>query len=602
MKKSNKCHISTNKQNVTYELINLNCRENQINFKNEIDCETCPIGKYLKIDGDYKECNYCPNGEYSNKENSPNCQKCNDIMKKIAYYEPESSKKFVKEVEIIEEGGYISVIYTKINEKSLSYISISIDNLSKDQNIISGETKIPIEIGKHIIKIKSENIIIDKIIIANTNEGGGYECSECPINMKIKDKDGNILCQECEPGFELQGEKCVKCKDNFIKTSSSNNEKCSECPFFTKSNENNTICVPYEVLNYKTYMQKYYLGGYDVFLNNLCKFTQNLCIKTLYGPIKDKQKNLYFISYKEPQIFQSSDFSYTYYSKKNSNVPSYIYLLKKNKENNDKILINLGNRINSIKPFKYENNRGLLFHYSNGDSCNETHNYETYLLLKCKKESNNNDYGMMNFRAPILVKSEQCQYYFEWDSKAGCPICLSNEIEYLSTKCDNYTRYKYFSENDNCIIHNTTGLKGDFIEVNSDNLIINKNDANVFINYGFDLKNFENIKEDYQDVFYVDTLKLFENCTIYEDYDDNVKKIVLIIAIIWVICLIFCIIFFLKYRKVKGDYMRLQEESVDSNHNNNIGTNNNVIGLSNETAQNNNVNEEKLDKSMDEKE
>ena len=171
MKKSNKCHISTNKQNVTYELINLNCRENQIEFKNEMDCETCPIGKYLKIDGEYKECNYCPNGEYSNQENSENCQKCNDIMKKIAYYEPDSSKKFVKEVEIIEEGGYISVIYSKINEKSLSYISISIDNLSKDQNIISGETKIPIEIGKHIIKIKSENIIIDKIIIANSNPG-----------------------------------------------------------------------------------------------------------------------------------------------------------------------------------------------------------------------------------------------------------------------------------------------------------------------------------------------------------------------------------------------------------------------------------------------
>ena len=598
--KSNACNINTNKQNISYELINANCRENNQDFPNEIECEICPIGKYLKINGEFKECNYCENGEFSNKENSDSCQKCNDIIKKVAYFEPESSKKFTKEIEIVEEVGFISLIYSKINPNSLSFISISIDNLSKDQNIISEITKIPIEMGKHTIKIKSENTIIDKIIISNSNEGGGYECSECPENMKIKDENGNILCQECQPGFELIGEKCVKCKENFIKISSSNNEKCIECPLFTKANENNTICVPFEVFNYKKHMQKYYLGGYDLFLDNLCKFTQNLCYKTLYGPIKDKEKNLFFISYKQPQIFQSNDFSYTFYNKKNSNVPAYVFLLKKNHDSNEKTLINLGNKINNIKTFKFENNRGLLFHYINGDLCNETNNYETYLLLKCKKESNNNNYAM-NFRAPILIKSEQCKFYFEWDSKAGCPICLSNEINYLFTNCINYTRYKYFSENDNCIIQNTTGLKGDLIEIDNENLLINKSDSNILINYGFDLKNYENLKENFEDAFYVHNVKLFENCTIYEDYDDNIKRIVIIVVIIWVICLIVCVIFFLKYRKIKGDYMKLQEEPIETNHNNFNLNNNNSIGLSNDNKKNINLNEEKLDKSIDEK-
>ena len=587
--KSNKCSVETNKQNVSYELINENCRENNVDFEKEIECEKCPIGKVLKINGNYKECDYCENGTFNNKENANECVKCNDIIKKIAYFEPNSSKKFTKEIEIIEEIGFISIIFSKINQNSFSFISISIDNLSKDQNIISEITKIPIEIGKHTIKIKSENILIDKIIITNSNEGGGYECSECPNNMKIKDENGNILCQECQPGFELINEKCVKCKENYIKNSYSNDEKCSECPNFTFSNENHTICVPFDVLNNKFHMQKFYLGNFDYFLNNLCKFTQNLCINSLYGPIKDKEKNLYYISYKQPQIFQSNDFSYNFYNKKNINISSYVYLLKKNNENNEKTLINLGNKINSIKTFKFNNNRGLLFHYVNGDFCNETNNFETFLLLKCKKESNN-----LNFRAPILIKSDQCKFYFEWDSKAACPICLSNEINYLSTNCINYTRYKYFSENNFCIIQNTTGLKGDLIEIDND---FNQNE--ILLNFGIEINNNNETKEDFNDVFYVQNLKYFENCTIYEDYDDNVKRIVLIVIIIWVICLIICIIFFFKYRKIKGDYMKLQEEPIETNNNNiNLNINNNSIGLS---KNNNNNNEEKLDKSIDEK-
>ena len=592
--KSNKCSIETNKQNVSYELINKNCREINVDFINETECEKCPIGKYLKINGNYKECNYCENGTFSNEENSISCKKCNNIIKKIAYFVPESSKKFIKEIEIIDEIGFISIIFSKINQNSLSFISIIVDNLSKDQNIISEITKIPLEIGKHTIKIKSENILIDKIIITNTNEGGGFECSECPQNMKIKDENGNFLCQECQPGFELIEEKCVKCKENFIKNSYSNFEKCSECPFFTNSNENHTFCVPFDVFNYKSHMQKFYLGNYDFFLNNLCKFTQNLCINSLYGPIKDKQKNLYYISYKQPQIFQSNDFSYTFYNKKNSKIPAYVFLLTKNNENNEKTLINLGNKINKIKTFKFNNNRGLLFHYTNGDSCNETNNYETFLLLKCKKESNNNNFSM-NFRAPILIKSDQCKFYFEWDSKAACPICLSNEIEYLSTNCINYTRYKYYSENNFCVIQNTTGLKGDLIEIDNENVQINQNDSEILNNFGIEINN--EINEDFNDVFYVQNMKYFENCTIYEDYDDNVKRIVLIVVIIWVICLIICVIFFFKYRKIKGDYMKLQEEPIETN-NNNINLNNNSIGLS---KNNNNNNEEKLDKSIDEK-
>ena len=132
------------------------------------------------------------------------------------------------------------------------------------------------------------------------------------------------------------------------------------------------------------------------------------------------------------------------------------------------------------------------------------------------------------------------------------------------------------------------------IEIDNENF----NQNEILLNFGIEINNNNETKEDFNDVFYVQNLKYFENCTIYEDYDDNVKRIVLIVVIIWVICLIICVIFFFKYRKIKGDYMKLQEEPIETNNNNiNLNINNNSIGLS----KNNNNNEEKLDKSIDEK-
>jgi hypothetical protein len=316
--------------------------------------------------------------------------------------------------------------------------------------------------------------------------------------------------------------------------------------------------------------------------------TQNLCYSSLYGPIRDKENNLYFISYKSPKIFYSNDFSYTINDKKNKNIPSYIFsLTKSNKNTNEKLLNNLGNKIESIKVVKENEIRGVIIKYENGDDCEYINGkkIESYLFLKCSKDSLNND-NILNYRAPTLIKKDKCEYYFEWDGKAGCPICLSNEVNTMATPCREGSRYKYYSENLNCIISNTTNLYGNNIEFSHESLILNEYDEKIGTIYNITFEKNKG-KDNLVNVFYVEGRKIDENCTIYEDYDSNIQYILIAIPIIYVIVLLLYIYICCKYRRIKGDYHRLVEDPVDLPQSQ---TNNQVIEMEQKEK-----NEEKLD-------
>ena len=589
------CNIKNNKQEVSYELIKDNCIE--VNKKNNtfINCLNCLPGQFLnKINENYSKCDYCSENTYSIDGKS--CLKCDGNLTKISYFDAERQKKFNKEIEIINEKGELKIKYKKINQNLTSTIYLIIDNIPYSKEIKSEESII-LDSGKHDIKINSANIYIEKISITNTNEkGGGFYCEKCPNNLKIKDSEGNIICNECRPGFELniQKEQCVKCEDNTIKINYGNEEKCKKCPEFTKANEDRTECVIYNVLTQKSIMQKYVISNYENVQISLCKMTQNLCYSSLYGPIRDKENNLYFISYKSPKIFYSNDFSYTINDKKNKNIPSYIFsLTKSNKNTNEKLLNNLGNKISSIKVVKEERIRGVIIKYENGDDCiyDINRKMESYLFLKCSKDSLNND-NILNYRAPTLIKRDKCDYFFEWDGKAGCPICLSNEATIIATPCKEGSRYLYYSENFNCIISNTTNLYGNNIEFSSENLILNEKDEKIAKIYNITIEKKKNLN--LENVFYVEGKKIDENCTIYEDYDSNIQYILIAIPIIYVIVLIIYIYICCKYRRIKGDYHRLVEDPIEQSQSHN---NNEVIDVENKDKK-----EEEKEENIEEKE
>ena len=593
----NKCNVNNNKQEVSYKLIKDNCIEVNKKDNSFINCLNCLPGQFLnKINDNYSQCDYCRGNSYSIDGKS--CIQCEGNLNKISYYNAERQKKFNKEIEIINENGELSIKYKKINPNLKSNIYLIIDNIAYSKEIKSEESII-LDKGKHDIKINSDNIYIEKISITNTNEeGGGFYCEKCPEKLMIKNLDGKIICKECNPGFELNEQKgdCVKCEENTIKINYGNEEKCKKCPEFTKANEDRTECVIYNVLTQKSIMQKYVISNYENVQISLCKMTQNLCYSSLYGPIRDKENNLYFISYKTPKIFFSNDFSYTINEKSNKNIPSYIFSLTKNNKNtNEKLLNNLGNKISSIKVVKENEIRGVIIKYENGDDCQYDLNkkMESYLFLKCSKDSLNND-NILNYRAPTLIKRDKCDYYFEWDGKAGCPICLSNEVDIMATPCREGARYQYYSENINCIISNTTNLYGNNIEFSSEKLILNFNDdENIAKIYGISFEKKKNLN--LENVFYVEGRKIDENCTIYEDYDSNIQYLLIAIPIIYVIILLIYLYIYCKYRKIKGDYHRLVEDPIEQSQ---TQSNNIVIEMENK----NKNEEEKEIKNIKEKE
>ena len=593
----NKCNVNNNKQEVSYKLIKDNCIEVNKKDNSFINCLNCLPGQFLnKINDNYSQCDYCRGNSYSIDGKS--CIQCEGNLNKISYYNAERQKKFNKEIEIINENGELSIKYKKINPNLKSNIYLIIDNIAYSKEIKSEESII-LDKGKHDIKINSDNIYIEKISITNTNEeGGGFYCEKCPEKLMIKNPDGKIICKECNPGFELNEQKgdCVKCEENTIKINYGNEEKCKKCPEFTKANEDRTECVIYNVLTQKSIMQKYVISNYENVQISLCKMTQNLCYSSLYGPIRDKENNLYFISYKTPKIFFSNDFSYTINEKSNKNIPSYIFSLTKNNKNtNEKLLNNLGNKISSIKVVKENEIRGVIIKYENGDDCQYDLNkkMESYLFLKCSKDSLNND-NILNYRAPTLIKRDKCDYYFEWDGKAGCPICLSNEVDIMATPCREGARYQYYSENINCIISNTTNLYGNNIEFSSEKLILNfNNDENIAKIYNISFEKKKNLN--LENVFYVEGRKIDENCTIYEDYDSNIQYLLIAIPIIYVIILLIYLYIYCKYRKIKGDYHRLVEDPIEQSQ---TQSNNVVIEMENK----NKNEEEKEIKNIKEKE
>ena len=541
-----------NKQKVYFKLINQFCFENKKKNDFYINCEKCESGFYKKkINDNYYKCDYCPSNTYSTDDgNFDNCLKCDSIIKKKLVFNNIDDNFFNKTFEIEKEEGEINIEIEK-NQKIKS-LKIIIDNIQYLKEPINNMIKIDLEKGKHEIIINSLNIIIKKITIYNTKEGGGYKCEECPNDLKTKTENGYI-CVFCSPGFYFSDseKKCIKCDENYIKMSYSNNDKCVKCPIFTYSNEDRTQCVIYNVLNQKNIMRSFIIETFEKSIEKICKVIN--CLNSFF-PINDSKNNdIYYLSFKYLNFLKTQNFIFNDNKKKNDN--GYIFYAKNNYLNDNKIIYNIGNKIENIKILDENKSKGIIIKYTSGDICpeNKEKKIESYLFLKCEK--NNIDNHFFVFQKPIFIKNNNCSFYFEWKIESICPICLSNEVKTISSLCINSKKNIFSIENDYCLIQNPNNKLGNNIEYDSNDNIINENDKDLIEIYKLNI----NPKREYPNeklIKYITEKKYEISCKISENYDMFSIIFIIIGIIVYLILLAVILLIYFKSNKLIANFPR----------------------------------------------
>ena len=557
------CNKQTNKQEVSYSLLTSDCIEKEKPSNEYIECEICPKGKYWKKSTDNEtlySCEYCPLGTYTSQDNQNQCIKCDGSSQTVAYYLAEKERNFDSDIEIVHYSGIIQIQFTIIDSLKDPLLFIFIDG-SLVQYIKTNNTiLVDLPIGKHSIKIRSDNILIKTISISNDINGGAINCQNCESGKLVLEND-IYICKECEAGsYYVPAKKsCAKCNEGFFKYEIGNKNECKQCPMFTYSNKERTQCKPYLILSHSKYLQKYSISSIINLHKKICSMADNLCVNTLFGPIKDN-KTLYYISFFKASLFESNDFTYTFDNKEKL-YPSYIYMLEpKEGSKNVKVLKSLGRTIEYIKLVRGNSNRGIIIKYTNGDK-KKNENMSSYLFLKCTKEQNE----ISSYNSPKFIKNIGYNFYFEWSNKGACPICLENEALKFELPCKNSQRIIYFEETLQCIITNITGIKGENIDYLDEHLFLsNETDAEIIEVYNITLKN-DNIKDEYSDdnnfPKYLYEKKGLENCTIIDDYDQSFKYLILFVPVVYAICLSVCVFCYCRYRRISGDYQKLMEES-----------------------------------------
>ena len=576
------CNIEKNKQKLIYKLFSsIECNDSKVLKEKEIDCLECPVGKYFKDleDGKNKKCEYCPEGTYSDVINSKKCQTCKGTLKKVSYYNAIERKKFKYDIIIVKPFGFLSIEYEVINKNEDYILYLYIDKNLYLDDIKSKTTEIELNLGKHLIEIDSQNLYINQIKITNTLEGGGYYCEKCDEQYLLINKNNKKICLICEPGYEFNEieKKCIKCKNGEIKEGFGNKNKCRKCPKYTEPNEENNYCKISNFVNYKEDKKLFYFQKYSSELSNLCKLNIKLCSNELYGPIQDEERNFYYISYNSLSFFRNQDFLFKRDKDEDLFSPGFIYKLENsNISHNQKILKQLANKISKVLIVNEKNDKGIIVQYSRDEICgkNNNENINSYLYFKCSKNQYIKD-GILIFNSPKFIKKDKCNYYFEWKSSSGCPICLTNEVLKMDSSCINGTKYNYYSEISTCIIYDGLKLPKDIVDSNKNNnsndesnVLFTKEYQKLSIIYNITFSNEkkeENINKNENDINskgkYImkkrNKIKCFE---VYENIKDHLNIIIIISPAIFFIILFLCIFFILKYRVIRNDYMRLEEE------------------------------------------
>ena len=170
----------------------------------------------------------------------------------------------------------------------------------------------------------------------------------------------------------------------------------------------------------------------------------------------------------------------------------------------------------------------------------------------------------MEINSPRFIykdKNEQ-NYYFEWKSRSGCPICLTNEAFSMDSTCISGIKLQYYIESNNCIIPN--GIKLQNISNNdtdTKDLFLTEGELSKIYNISFE-KN--NLSDNELGEYITSKVMEIECVEEIENIKEHYNLVVIILPIVSVVILLLCIFILFKYKRTKSDYMKLSEEIIEN--------------------------------------
>mmetsp|Transcript_1213 Transcript_1213/g.2985 ORF Transcript_1213/g.2985 Transcript_1213/m.2985 type:complete len:889 (-) Transcript_1213:2048-4714(-) len=289
------------------------------------------------------------------------------------------------------------------------------------------------------------------IQVKGSSRGGGIECIQCKAGYISYDRSES--CEPCMPGMTSNSNntQCIPCTDDYYNDRPG--QTCSPCPSGTYANSQKKACIGQPLL---------YLAAGSHFIGNITGaqlgkegYSEGICAKpnmemfchdTFYGPLPGNN-NYFYVS-----VLNPSNFSLPSYGSFDDNHFGYAFAVLDKKlmywsnyqpsdtcaENSDKIIVNLGSKIEDISA----TDEGFNIKYMNGSRCSNTQ-YTSEVQFMCDKDSGEG--------WPVYQGMVGCFFVFRWKSRYACKLCEATDYTEIRGKCDDGKRLVQLVESNSCV-------------------------------------------------------------------------------------------------------------------------------------------------------
>jgi hypothetical protein len=379
-----------------------------------------------------------------------------------------------------------------------------------------------------------------------------------------------------------------------------------ECPNFTRYDKATESCELLEIIHNKKIGQRYIIKGLKNQIAQQCTDESEKCYSEFIGPITDHKDNyIFYLSTFIQDSINITDF--TIVEDINRQCTGHIFALVDSHEGlrnpnqytkegkavsiRVKSMANIGSQISRVFISPIKGRLGIIIQYTEGDRCHydKTKKYSSLFMITCDKKSTHNS-------PKYIGKADNCTFLFELTSKYGCPSCLKDDVESLSSGCTSGHQNILYREDYQCFIEkvdkNVTGY--DYINNDLKNVIDRDilNTIPALKNFFYDFTNGHTMTiplKEYNitlsdDKIYVGNIKETSECSFifYENMDQSLIILVIVLPSIYLIVTICMVVFYCKYKRIRSQYQALQNEVDGSTSpreaelSNQIGSSNNI--------------------------